>query len=239
MSSNEFPDPRLHNFAEWALFGEYFYGARDIVSFGNELTLENLKEAYTKGIFPWHIEGMPLPWFCPAKRAIIEFSELKVPRSLEKERRKNLFTFTIDKDFDAVVRACAAAKRAEGNGTWITGEFMAVYGELHRSGMAHSVEAWDANGELAGGLYGVDAGGVFCGESMFHRESNASKLSLLFLIDHLKARGSTWLDAQVMTPHIKALGARDIRRMEFLEKLKATQEFGLKIFDQTGQNRER
>jgi leucyl/phenylalanyl-tRNA--protein transferase len=230
MSSFEFPDPRLHNFAEWALFGEYFYGARDIVSFGNALSLENLREAYTKGIFPWHIDGMPLPWFCPAKRAIIEFSELKAPRSLEKERRKNLLTFTIDGDFDAVIRACAAAKRSDGNGTWITSEFIERYGELHRTGMAHSVEARDATGELVGGLYGVDAGGVFCGESMFHKQSNASKLSLLFLIDHLKERGATWLDAQVMTPHIKALGGRDIRRMEFLEKLKATQELDLKIF---------
>jgi leucyl/phenylalanyl-tRNA--protein transferase len=96
--------------------------------------------------------------------------------------------------------------------------------------MAHSVEAWDAAGELVGGLYGVDAGGVFCGESMFYKRPNASKLALLFLIDHLRSRGSTWLDSQVMTPHFEALGAKDIPRRAFLDKLKQTQALGLKLF---------
>jgi leucyl/phenylalanyl-tRNA--protein transferase len=230
MSAFEFPDPLEHSFAEWALFGEYYYAARDIVSFGNALTLANLREAYLKGIFPWHIDRMPLPWFCPEKRAIIEFSELTVPRSLEKERRKERFTFTIDGDFDVVIRACSLARRSGGAGTWITPDFIRVYGELHREGMAHSVEVYDTGGVMAGGLYGVDSGGVFCGESMFHRTSNASKLALLFLIDYLRARGSTWIDAQVMTPHIRALGGKEIPRGEFLEKLRATQELGLKIF---------
>lgn len=230
MSAFEFPDPLHHNFAEWALIGDYFYAARDIVSFGNPLTLENLFEAYPKGIFPWHIERMPLPWFCPEKRAIIEFSELTVPRSLEKVRRKGSFSFTIDSAFDAVIRACSLARRSDGAGTWITPDFIRVYGELHEAGMAHSVEAWDADGNLVGGLYGVDAGGVFTGESMFHSASNTSKLSLLFLIDHLRERGSTWIDAQVMTPHIKALGGKEIDREEFLDKLKDAQSKGLKIF---------
>ncbi len=96
--------------------------------------------------------------------------------------------------------------------------------------MAHSVEAWNADGKLVGGVYGVDAAGLFCGESMFHTADNASKLALLFLIDHLKERGATWLDAQVMTPHIKALGAKEIRRKEFLRKLKETQGFELDLF---------
>lgn len=230
MSAFEFPNPLEHNFAEWALIGEYFYAARDIVSFGNPLTLANLFEAYPKGIFPWHIDRMPLPWFCPEKRAIIEFCELKIPRSLAKERRKGLFTFTINAAFDAVIRACSKARRSDGAGTWITEDFIRVYGELHEAGMAHSVEAWNDAGDLVGGLYGVDAGGLFTGESMFHSASNASKLSLLFLIDHLRERGSTWIDAQVMTPHIKALGGKEISREEFLEKLKATQESGLTIF---------
>lgn len=230
MSAFEFPDPREHHFAEWALFGKYYYAAHDIVSFGNALTVENLREAYLKGIFPWPIERMPLPWFCPQKRAIIEFSERKVPRSLEKERRKNLFTFTLDGDFDTVIRSCARARRSGGAGTWITPDFIRVYGELFDAGMAHCVEAHDAEGELAGGLYGVDCGGVFCGESMFHLAPNASKLALLFLIDHLRTRGSTWLDIEVMTPHMKALGAKEIPRAEFLEKLRQTQELNIKIF---------
>ena len=229
--SSTFPDPNVYDFPEWALYGDYFYKADDIISFGNELTAENVREAYRKGIFPWYIEGIPLPWFCPQKRAIIEFSELHVPRSLEKERRKNKFTFTIDANFPAVINACSESKReGQSGGTWITDDFIDVYTQLHRDGFAHSVEAWDAEGNLAGGLYGVNAGGVFCGESMFFRQPNASKLALLFLIDHLRSRGSTWLDAQVMTDHMKALGSKDIDRNRFLDLLSKTQASQLFLF---------
>lgn len=227
-----FPDPRTYDFPEWVLSGEYLYKADDIVSFGDPLTAENVKEAYRKGIFPWYIEGVPLPWFCPRKRAVLEFDELHIGRSLGKEIRKSRFIFTIDKDFDSVIRACAQSKReGQSGGTWITDEFIRVYGELHSEGLVHSVEAWDAEGTLAGGLYGVDAGGVFCGESMFFRQSNASKLALLYLTDHLRSRGSTWLDAQVMTEHMKALGAKDIDRDEFLDMLRVTQKLKLRLFD--------
>jgi leucyl/phenylalanyl-tRNA---protein transferase len=233
MFSSTFPDPRDYDFPEWALYGEYFYKADDIVSFGEPLTVDNVREAYRKGIFPWYIEGVPLPWFCPAKRAVLNFSELHVGRSLAKERRKGQFTFTIDRDFGAVIRSCSASKRdGQQSGTWITDDFVRVYTQLHEEGIVHSVEAWDKSGELAGGLYGVDAGGVFCGESMFFLQPNASKLALLFLIDHLVSRGSTWLDAQVMTDHMKALGARDIDRGEFLDKLKETQSLNLRLFDE-------
>jgi len=227
-----FPDPRSYEFPEWVLVGEYFYHAEDIVSFGDPLTPENVKEAYRKGIFPWYIEGMPLPWFCPQRRAILEFADLRIQRSLAKEQRKARFTFTIDRDFDAVIRACSASKRdGQSGGTWITEDFIRVYSQLHHEGIVHGVEAWDAEGNLAGGLYGVDAGGVFCGESMFYRQPNASKLALLFLIDHLRSRGSTWLDVQVMTEHMNALGAKDIDRHEFLGKLKETQSLHLKLFE--------
>lgn len=226
-----FPDPQLHEFPEWVLFDDYFYYSKDIVSFGDELSVDNLRNAYRLGIFPWHVDGVPLPWYCPEKRAILEFSELHVPKSLERAQRKNPFTFTIDEDFRSVIENCSHVVRAGENGTWITAEFIDSYVALHKAGMAHSVEAWDADGKLVGGVYGVDAGGVFCGESMFHKVSNASKLALLFLIEHLKMRHSTWIDAQVMTPHIKALGAREIRRKEFLRKLKESQGFGLQLFD--------
>lgn len=226
-----FPDPRTYDFPEWVLSGEYFYKADDIVAFGEPLTVENVKEAYRKGIFPWYIDGIPLPWFCPGKRAILEFAELHVPRSLVKERRKERFSFTIDRDFDSVIRRCAESKReGQHGGTWITKDFIRVYSQLFREGKCHSIEAWDASGELAGGLYGVDAGGIFCGESMFFVQPNASKLALLFLIDHLISRGSIWLDAQVMTPHLKALGARDIDRGEFLNRLIETQSLDLRLF---------
>lgn len=225
-----FPDPRSHQFPEWVLFDDYFYYAKDIVSFGDPLTAENLQRAYRLGIFPWHVEGVPLPWYCPEKRAILEFTDLHIPRSLERARRKGLFTFTIDTDFRRVIENCALAVRAGEAGTWITSEFIRAYCDLHELGMAHSVEAWNERGELVGGVYGVDAGGVFCGESMFHKETNASKLALLFLIEKLHERDTTWLDAQVMTPHIRALGAKEIRRAEFLRKLHATQALGLKLF---------
>ena len=225
-----FPDPQVHDFPEWVLFEEYFYYSKDIVSFGDSLTVENVRNAYRLGIFPWHVDGIPLPWYCPEKRAILEFSTLHIPRSLERARRKNLFTFTIDKDFRTVIENCAHVSRNGEAGTWITDDFIRVYSDLHDEGMAHSVEAWDADGNLVGGVYGVDAGGVFCGESMFHTATNASKLALLFTIDHLRSRGSTWLDAQVMTPHIRALGAREVRRREFLKKLRDAQALGLTLF---------
>lgn len=229
MSSINFPNPRRHEFIEWISFGDYYYYAADIVCFGGAMTTENLRNAYRKGIFPWTIEGLPLPWFCPQRRAILEFSELHVPKSLRKIQKKNSFTFTIDKAFCQVIETCAGIKRAGEQGTWITGDFVESYTELHNEGTAHSVEVWE-NSELVGGLYGVDAGGVFCGESMFHLRPNASKLALLFLIEHLKARGATWLDAQVMTPHLKALGAKEIRRDEFLEKLERTQAKKMRLF---------
>ncbi len=225
-----FPDPFNYDFPEWLPHGDYIYHAPDIISLGYELTVENLCEAYSKGIFPWHMDGMPLPWHCPQKRAILEFADLHIPKSLERARRQTEFTFTIDKAFRRVMEECSRTPRPGQGGTWITATFIDVYTQLYEEGMAHSVEAWDKSGDLVGGLYGVDAGGVFCGESMFYMRPNASKLALLFLIDHLRSRGSTWLDAQVMTPHIKALGAKEIERGEFLRKLKKAQTIDSALF---------
>ncbi len=230
MTSDVFPDPGTYAYPEWVAIGNYFFRSRDVVAFGTPLTVNNVREAYLKGIFPWHTDNIPLPWHCPEWRAVLDFNDLRIPRSLQKARRNTSLTFTIDHDFDAVMSECALARRPRQGGTWITSEFEQVFGQLHRDGMAHSVEAWDDNGVLVGGLYGVDAGGVFCGESMFYRKDNASKLALLFLIDHLKARGSTWLDSQVMTPHFEALGAKEIGRKEFLAKLRKTQDAKLTLF---------
>ena len=199
----EFPNPRTHQFSDWITVGEFYYDAHDIIGFGGELTVENLRTAYRSGIFPWHIEGLPLPWFCPEKRAILEFDELHIPKSLRKEWNKTNFTFTIDKDFEAVIKNCSKASRSDGYGTWITPDFIKSYCRFHQAGDAHSVEVWDESGELVGGLYGIDAGGTFCGESMFFKRPNASKFALLHLIEYLKNRGAAWLDIQVMTPHFK------------------------------------
>lgn len=230
MSLHTFPDPRTFKYPDWVEIGEYLFRSRDVISFGTPLTVDTVREAYLKGIFPWYTDGIPLPWHCPEERAILDFADLRIPRSLEKERRKGELTFTINKEFATVMHECSLAYRPGQRGTWITPEFEQVFTQLYKEGMAHSIEAWDKDGKLVGGLYGIDAGGVFCGESMFYKVPNASKLSLLFLIDHLHSHGSTWLDTQVMTPHLEALGAKEIDRSEFLDKLKVTQRLGLVLF---------
>ena len=226
-----FTDPAKHDFPQWVRCGEYIYYGRDIVSFGDPLTPENLIDAYRRGIFPWYMEGVPLPWYCPENRAVLDFEDLHLPASLRRARNKKEFTFTIDRDFRGVITECSLAYRPGQSGTWIMPEFIESYTELHNRGVAHSVEAWDDAGKLVGGVYGVDAGGVFCGESMFFKRPNASKLALLYLIDHVRSRGSTWLDAQVMTPHMQALGAKEIPRNHFLLRLKQTQGMELKLFE--------
>lgn len=225
------PNPANHIFSEWVLHGDFYYQARDIIGFGFNMSLENVRDAYRQGVFPWPIEGMPLPWFCPEKRAVLNFDELHVSRSLEKEKKRSRFEFTVDRDFAGVVRGCSTVPRAGQSGTWITKEYTDVYKRLHDLGEAHSVEVWDDE-ELVGGLYGVDAGGLFCGESMFFRRPNASKLALLYLIDHLQERGSDWIDIQVLTPHMKKFGAREISRNAFLERLKETQDMNLDLFSE-------
>jgi len=215
VTRSRFPDPR--------------HARGDIVAVGEDFSVETLRDAYRHGIFPWPHERLPLPWFSPRRRTVIVFDELHVGRTLRKAMKRNEFTFTIDRDFPAVIRACAATPRPEQDGTWIDERIVAAYTRFHQAGDVHSVEVWRGE-ELAGGLYGVDAGGLFTGESMFYRVPDASKLALLFLIDHLKARGATWIDCQVMTPHMEALGAREIARSKFLDWLEQAQAKGLALF---------
>ncbi|HEY0003814.1 MAG TPA: leucyl/phenylalanyl-tRNA--protein transferase [Pyrinomonadaceae bacterium] len=212
-----FPDPRF------APYG-------DIVAIGGQLNPANLVQAYRRGIFPWPMEGWPLTWFCPEERGVLEFKDLHIPRSLLRVKRIAPFQLTIDKDFEAVIRACAWVKRSHEVGTWITPEMIRAYLALHRMGQAHSVEVWEGE-RLVGGLYGVDAGGAFSGESMFYLRPNASKLALLFLIEHLSARGLDWIDIQMVTPHMQTLGAKGISRQEFLLKLDQTLARRLSLFE--------
>ncbi len=194
-----------------------------LVALDFNLSPVRIISAYRHGVFPWPDGGPhhPIPWVCPPQRAILEFAELHVPHNLRKsQRRLAHLRFTIDRAFERVIRACAAAPRPGQGGTWILPTMAAAYIEVHRLGHAHSVEVWDGD-ELVGGLYGVSAAGVFTGESMFHRIGDASKLCVLHLIDHLRAHGSTWIDIQQLTPHFERLGAREISRAEFLKKLAA------------------
>ena len=192
-----------------------------LVALDFDLTPARLVSAYRHGIFPWPDGGphRPIPWVCPPRRAILEFAELHVPKNLRRAQRAlSHLRFTHNRAFEAVIRACAAAPRPGQTGTWISRPMIAAYLAMHRAGHAHSVEAWDDD-RLVGGLYGVTAGGVFAGESMFHTISDVSKLCVLHLIEHLRGRGATWLDIQQLTPHFARLGAREISRDEFLVRL--------------------
>ena len=211
---SRFPDPR--------------YTRGDVVAVGDDLRVETLRDAYRHGIFPWPHEELPLPWFSPRRRTVLVFDQLHVGRTLRRSMKRSPYTLTIDRAFEDVIAACATSPRDD-DGTWIGPEIVAAYTRLHRAGDAHSVEVWRGE-ELVGGLYGVDAGGVFTGESMFHRAANASKLALLFLVDHLRGRGATWLDCQVMTDHMRHLGAREIARPRFLDMLAEAQARALTLF---------
>ncbi|HUR57541.1 MAG TPA: leucyl/phenylalanyl-tRNA--protein transferase [Opitutaceae bacterium] len=203
-----------------------------LVALDYNLTPERLISAYRLGIFPWPDSApfSPIPWVSPPRRAILEFADLHVPRNLRRSQRALAgLRFTVDGAFDAVIRECAAAPRPGQRGTWITPPMIAAYVEVHRRGHAHSVEAWQG-GTLVGGLYGITAGGVFTGESMFHRIDDASKLCVLHLIEHLRSRGATWIDIQQLTPHFALLGAHEIPRAEFLERLTREQRNARPLF---------
>ncbi|MDI3284345.1 leucyl/phenylalanyl-tRNA--protein transferase [Polyangium sp. 15x6] len=205
--------------------------ADDIVAVGGSLEPRVLVEAYRRGVFPWPIDGLDvLPWFCPKERAILDFSRIHLSRSLRRELRKTPLRCTVDQGFDAVIERCAEVPRPGQDGTWITPELMDAYKEMNRLGFAHSVEVWDEAGALVGGIYGVCVEGYFSAESMFHLTPNASKVALLYLVDHLGKAGCDWIDIQVMTPHMKALGAIVLTRKQFLERLARTRTMGLRPF---------
>jgi len=190
---------------------------RGLIGVGGELSTEWLLDAYRHGIFPWPTRDELLAWWSPDPRAVIEFEALHVSHKLARTLRSNRFTTTCDRAFTAVMEGCASAQqRAEA--TWITPSIIAAYARLHQLGVAHSVEVWH-DGELAGGVYGVGLGAMFAAESMFYRQSNASKVALVRLVRHLQARGYQLLDVQQLTPHTARLGAGEISRARFLERL--------------------
>ena len=189
-----------------------------LLAIGGNLAAERLLRAYLAGIFPWYSEGQPILWWSPDPRFVLFPAQLKVARSLRKARRGQTFRITLDQDFDAVIRACAAP-RPGSDGTWITPAMATAYQKLHELGFAHSAETWQGD-TLVGGLYGVAIGRVFFGESMFTRVSNASKVAFVALVEQLQAWNFPLVDCQVYTRHLASLGAEFIDRRDYLVHLR-------------------
>jgi len=178
--------------------------------------MERLLLAYRSGIFPWTVN--PITWWSPDPRATLELNRLHVPRSLARLLRRQTLRVTIDEAFQSVMEGCAAPAPGR-RSTWITAEFIEAYTRLHLAGHAHSLECWEGE-ELVGGIYGVAIGGFFAGESMFHRVSNASKVALFHLVQHLRERGFLLFDIQMLTPVTTAMGGIEIRRRDYLARLR-------------------
>jgi len=188
-----------------------------LLALGGDLSVPRLLLAYRSGIFPWTDD--PLTWWSPDPRAIFEIATFHPPKRLESKLRHHPFKVTIDRDFHAVIHACTEPAKGR-ESTWISPRFIEAYLELHRQGHAHSVEIWEKE-KLVGGIYGVAIHGFFAGESMFHRVTDASKIALCHLMDHLRARKFELFDTQVLSPLTARLGAIEIRRRDYLERLVA------------------
>ena len=189
-----------------------------ILAVGGDLSPERLLLAYRSGIFPWFEDDEPILWWSPSERMVLFPDELIVSKSMRTILRKNTFTVTFNKDFRAVITNCSKIRRNGQGGTWITDNMIEAYVKLHEMGYAKSVEVWQDN-ELVGGLYGIDLGTVFCGESMFSKVSNASKVAFITLVEKLKIRKYKLIDCQVHNDHLESLGAREIPRAEFINIL--------------------
>ena len=191
-----------------------------ILAIGGDLSVKRLLLAYENGIFPWFDENEPILWWSPSERMVVNPNDYKVSKSLRNIINRNIFEVTINKNFEAVIKNCQKIERKEQDGTWISNEVIKSYTKLHQLGKAISFEVWQ-NGELVGGLYGVDLGHVFCGESMFSKVSNASKVAFVKLIDYLKQNNYKLLDCQVHNEHLEKLGAFEISRESFMKILKS------------------
>ncbi len=189
-----------------------------LIAIGGDYRPELLITAYAHGIFPWPTEGFSHAWFSPNPRMVLVPEELHVSRSLAKTLRQGRFRVTFDTAFTDVMRHCAAAPRAGQGGTWLTEDLMTGFAELHEWGFAHSVESWHGD-RMVGGVYGLALGGVFCGESMFHAERDASKVAFVTLVERLRHWGFRMVDCQIHTGHLEQLGAREWHRDHFLDEL--------------------
>lgn len=195
-----------------------------LLAVGGDLSSTRILNAYRHGIFPWYSDEQPIMWWSPDPRTVLFPAGLKISRSLRKTLNQGHYRVTLDRAFDDVIAACAEP-RAQSFGTWITREMSAAYRRLHREGWAHSVECW-AGRQLAGGLYGIAIGRVFFGESMFSRESSASKAAFCHLVRQLSAWNFGLIDCQVYSSHLASLGAEEIPRKRFVQHLEILCEGG-------------
>jgi leucyl/phenylalanyl-tRNA--protein transferase len=189
-----------------------------IVAVGGDLSPERLILAYKSGIFPWYNEGEPVIWYSPDPRMVLFPDELKISKSMRLLLKKNVFRITYNQNFKEVIHECKIIERKDQPGTWITDDMEEAYNELHQSGYARSVEVRQ-NDILVGGLYGIDLGDIFCGESMFSKVSNASKAAFIYLTQKVASEKYKLIDCQVYNSHLASLGAREIPRKEFIKIL--------------------
>jgi leucyl/phenylalanyl-tRNA--protein transferase len=189
-----------------------------LLAIGGDLSPERLLLAYRSGIFPWFNEDEPILWWTPDPRFVLFPGELKISKSMKTVLNNGTFKFTVNRNFAEVIKNCKTVNRKDQPGTWISDEMLAAYTTLHQQGFAHSAEAWK-NGELVGGLYGVIIGKVFFGESMFSRQSNASKFAFIKYVQLLQKQNIELIDCQVYTDHLQTLGAKLVDRKSFLEML--------------------
>lgn len=193
---------------------------------GGNLSLPLLLAAYENGIFPWFNEDEPPLWWCPDPRAVIDLENLHISRSLARLLRQNRFQITWNTNFSKVMEECAAERE---EGSWIFGEMIDAYTKAHRAGHAHSIEVWQ-EGQLAGGLYGIQRGGAFMAESMFHRVTDASKVALITAVQSLWERGIRLFDVQFVTPHLASMGAYELSRDEYLDRLAIARDLPVVLF---------
>ncbi len=191
-----------------------------LIGIGGDLRADRLVYAYQRGIFPWNKEDQPLLWWCITPRLVLRPGCLRVSKSLAALERKTHWEVTFDRDFKSVIRACKEQVRPGQAGSWIYGELIEAFEELHRRSYAHSVEVWEES-ELIGGLYGLTIGRMFCGESMFSKKPNASKFGFVKLVRHLSHRGFDLIDCQQDTPHLRKFGAELMSAEEFFTYLDA------------------
>jgi leucyl/phenylalanyl-tRNA--protein transferase len=213
----------MHYLSDILDFPEVNKANRDgILAIGGDLSPERLQLAYKSGIFPWFESGDPILWWSPNPRMVLFLEELKISKSMRNILNKDEFSVTFNQNFRDVISHCQKVKRDGQSGTWITNDMIEAYCKLHDLGIAKSVEVWQDD-ILVGGLYGVDLGHVFCGESMFSLVSNASKVAFIALVNNLKKENYKLLDCQVYNPHLESLGCREIPREEFMDILNGAQ----------------